>query len=44
MTNKTEDNHLIKELYEIIKSNESIFDFIQMASLGGLWKRNSEKS
>ncbi|MCB9024513.1 MAG: PAS domain S-box protein [Lentimicrobiaceae bacterium] len=31
------DNYLKKELYELIKSDESIFDFIQASSLDGLW-------
>lgn len=31
------DNYLKKELYELIKTNESIFDFIQDSSLDGLW-------
>lgn len=30
-------NYLRKELYELIKSDESIFDFIQESSLDGLW-------
>ncbi len=35
--NKTEQHYLKKELYELIKTDESIFDFIQEASLDGLW-------
>ena len=31
------DNYLKKELYELIKTDESIFDFIQESSLDGLW-------
>lgn len=30
-------NYLRKELYSLIKSDESIFDFIQESSLDGLW-------
>ncbi|NEV92971.1 PAS domain-containing protein [Psychroflexus sp. YR1-1] len=30
-------NYLKKELYELIKTDESIFDFIQESSLDGLW-------
>jgi len=30
-------NYLHKELYELIKTDETIFDFIQTASLDGLW-------
>ena len=30
-------NYLRKELYKLIKSDESIFDFIQESSLDGLW-------
>lgn len=37
MNTKTEDNYLKKELYELIKTDESIFDFIQESSLDGLW-------
>ena len=37
MDNMAEDNYLKKELYELIKTNESIFDFIQESSLDGLW-------
>jgi len=33
----TSDNYLKKELYELIKTDESIFDFIQDSSLDGLW-------
>jgi len=31
------DNYLKKELYELIKKDESIFDFIQESSLDGMW-------
>ena len=31
------DNYLKKELYHLIKSDESIFDFIQDSALDGLW-------
>lgn len=37
MVDKIEDNYLKKELYELIKTDESIFDFIQEGSLDGLW-------
>jgi len=37
------DNYLKKELYELIKSDESIFDFIQESSLDGLWYWDLEK-
>lgn len=30
-------NYLKKELYELLKTDESIFDFIQESSLDGLW-------
>jgi PAS domain S-box-containing protein len=30
-------NYLKKELYELVKTDESIFDFIQESSLDGLW-------
>lgn len=30
-------NYLKEELYELIKTDESIFDFIQESSLDGLW-------
>ncbi len=31
------DNYLKKELYELIRTDETIFDFIQEGSLDGLW-------
>jgi PAS domain S-box-containing protein len=34
---KSDMNYLKKELYELIKTDESIFDFIQDSSLDGLW-------
>ena len=37
MSNQMKDNYLKKELYELIKTDESIFDFIQESSLDGLW-------
>ena len=37
MDNNLEVNYLKKELYELIKSDESIFDFIQESSVDGLW-------
>ncbi len=36
-------NYLKKELYELIKTDESIFDFIQESSLDGLWYWDLEK-
>lgn len=33
----TEQNYLKKELYDLIKQDESIFDFLQESSLDGLW-------
>jgi PAS domain S-box-containing protein len=32
-----QENYLKKELYQLIKTDESIFDFIQESSLDGLW-------
>lgn len=32
-----DDNYLKKELYELIKTDESIFEFLQKGSLDGLW-------
>lgn len=37
MGKKENGNYLKKELYELIKTDESIFDFIQESSLDGLW-------
>ncbi|MBN1119137.1 MAG: PAS domain S-box protein [Bacteroidales bacterium] len=37
MSNIPVDNYLKKELYALIKTDESIFDFIQESSLDGLW-------
>ena len=37
MNNMPTDNYLKKELYELIKTDERIFDFIQESSLDGLW-------
>lgn len=36
-------NYLKKELYELIKTDEKIFDFIQESSLDGLWYWDLEK-
>jgi len=36
-------NYLRKELYNLVKSDESIFDFIQESSLDGLWYWDLEK-
>ncbi|WP_116126243.1 PAS domain-containing hybrid sensor histidine kinase/response regulator [Lewinella sp. IMCC34183] len=39
-----EDNYYLKkELYELIKTDESIFDFIQESSLDGMWYWDLEK-
>ena len=43
LINMVTDNYLKKELYELIKSDEYIFDFIQMSSFDGLWYRDLEK-
>lgn len=37
-------NYLKEELYELIKTDESIFDFIQESSLDGLWYWDLERS
>ena len=37
MESKVKDSYLKEELYELIKTDESIFDFIQESSLDGLW-------
>jgi PAS domain S-box-containing protein len=37
MENKAEDNYLKKELYEKIKTDESIFCFLQEITTDGLW-------
>lgn len=37
------ENYLKKELYELIKRDESIFDFLQESSLDGLWYWDLEK-
>ena len=34
--------YLKKELYELIRTDESIFDFIQESALDGLWYRDLE--
>ncbi|WP_025743078.1 PAS domain S-box protein [Aquimarina pacifica] len=33
----TDENYLKKELYQLVKTKESIFDFIQESALDGLW-------
>lgn len=38
-----EENYLKKELYQLIKSDDSIFQFIQESSLDGLWYWDLEK-
>ncbi len=35
--NNIDDNYLKKELYSLLKRDDSIFDFIQEAGLDGLW-------
>lgn len=40
---KHHENYLKQELYHLIKSDESIFDFIQESSLDGLWYWDMEK-
>ncbi|MFP8488706.1 PAS domain S-box protein [Gracilimonas sp. Q87] len=42
MGSKIKSNYLKKELYELIKTDESIFDFIQEGPLDGLWYRDLE--
>jgi len=37
------DHYLKKELYDLIKTDESIFEFIQKSSLDGLWYWDLEK-
>jgi PAS domain S-box-containing protein len=37
-----EENYLKKELYELIKSDESIFEFFQAGSLDGIWYWDTE--
>jgi PAS domain S-box-containing protein len=37
MSDGKKDNYLKNELYELIKTDERIFDFIQESSLDGLW-------
>ena len=37
------ENYLKKELYELIKTDSKIFDFIQTSSLDGLWYWDIEK-
>ncbi len=39
-----EDNHYLKkELYDLVKADNTIFDFIQESSLDGIWYWNLEK-
>lgn len=40
---RVNDMYLKKELYELIRADESIFDFIQKSSLDGLWYWDLEK-
>ncbi len=44
MNNKTDAKYLKQELYELIKKDESIFDFIQSFALDGLWYWDIEKA
>jgi PAS domain S-box-containing protein len=37
MKTNSDSNYLKKELYECIKTDESIFDFIQESSIDGMW-------
>ena len=37
------ENKLKKELYELIRNDDSIFDFIQLSSLDGLWYWDMDK-
>ena len=37
MVSNTKFNYLKTELFELLKTDESIFDFIQESSLDGLW-------
>ncbi len=39
----SKEHYLKKELYELVKHDERIFDFIQESSLDGLWYRDLEK-
>lgn len=43
MQYKSGDNYLKKELYELIKNDETIFDFIQESALDGMWYWDLEK-
>lgn len=40
----TQENYLKKELYDLIKTDENIFDFIQLGSLDGIWYWDLENS
>ena len=40
---KEKDNYLKKELYKLIKTDSTFFEFIQEGSLDGLWYWNLEK-
>src|SRR6056297_4160613 len=37
MDNKDRDNYLKQELYQLIQTDQTMFDFIQESSLDGLW-------
>jgi PAS domain S-box-containing protein len=36
-SDNTQENYLKNELYQLVKTDESIFDFIQESSLDGIW-------
>ncbi|MBS3991765.1 MAG: PAS domain-containing protein [Erysipelothrix sp.] len=42
MNNHHNENYLKKELYELIKTDSTLFDFIQDGSLDGMWYWNLE--
>jgi diguanylate cyclase (GGDEF)-like protein/PAS domain S-box-containing protein len=43
MKNKLKEHYLKSELYELVKSDSTLFNFIQENSLDGLWYWNLEK-
>jgi diguanylate cyclase (GGDEF)-like protein/PAS domain S-box-containing protein len=44
MKSDANENYLKKELYELVKSDSSLFDFIQEGSLDGMWYWNLENT
>ncbi len=44
MINDANENYLKKELYELIKKESTLFDFIQEGSLDGMWYWNLENT